>query len=455
MRCTNLDAISPIDGRYLNQLTELQPIFSEFSLMKFRVAIEIAWLKVLSATPMIKEIKPLSQNAINFLNQLIEKFDTQNFEQIKKFEAETNHDLKAVEYFLKEKFTQHPELKRYCEFIHFGCTSEDINNLAYGLMLKTFREQVLLPTIVSIITKLKKLAKKYAALPMLARTHGQPATPTTVGKELANFTFRLNRQFLQLKNAPILGKFNGAVGNFNAHTVAYPKVNWLQLSKKIVASLKLEWNPYTTQIEPHDSFAEFCNTMARLNTILLDLEHDFWHYISIGYFKQKPKAGEIGSSTMPHKVNPIDFENAEGNLGIANALLNHFAAKLPISRLQRDLSDSTVMRNLGVAFAHSILAYRSTLKGLAKVEIDRKKLADDLNQHWEILGEAIQTVMRRYGLAAPYEQLKQLTRSQNVDQKTLADFIQQLNLPTEVKQQLLLLTPENYLGQAIKLAKEI
>ena len=438
--------ISPLDGRYKEQLIDLRNIFSEFNLMRTRLRVEIEWLKT---------IKKISKPAQKFLDGLVNNFNDKEIKQIKKFERETNHDVKAVEYFLRAKIAKHKELSKYSEFIHFGCTSEDINNLAYALMIKSAHEQVLLPIMLELINKLTALAKQNASVPMLARTHGQPATPTTVGKEFANFVVRFKRQYNQLKKAEIMGKMNGAVGNFNAHYAAYPEINWLKLSRNFVTELGLTWNSHTTQIEPHDYIAELCDIMARFNTILIGLDRDIWGYISLNYFKQKIKANEVGSSTMPHKVNPIDFENSEGNLGIANALYKHFAEKLPISRWQRDLTDSTVLRNIGVAFAHSILAYKSTLKGLNKLEINRELLSYDLQQHPEVLAEALQTMMRRYGIEKPYEQLKTLTRGQKITQEILRNFINELPLPTAAKKQFSQLTPSDYLGIATKLARKI
>ena len=420
-----------------------------------RLTIEIEWLKTLASEPKIKKIKPLSHENLKFLHNIIADFDTKDIDRIKQLEKQTNHDVKAVEYFLKEKLATNKKLTAYQEFVHFGCTSDDINNLSYAITLAKARDEILLPMMEKIILHLGKMAQNYAELPMLARTHGQPASPTTLGKEMANFAYRLTRQFDYLFITPILGKFNGAVGNFNAHMAAYPEIDWQKISQKFVENFDLTWNSYTTQIEPHDWIAEYCDILARFNTILIGLCRDIWGYISIGYFKQKTTSKEVGSSTMPHKINPIDFENAEGNLGIANALLNHFSAKLPISRWQRDLTDSTVMRNLGVAIGHSMLAYKSLDKGLKKLEVDQTAIKKDLNNHWEVLAEAIQTVMRRYNIEAPYEKMKALTRGQKIDQKMLQKFINKLNIPKPVKQKLLKLTPENYLGDAIKLAKEI
>lgn len=455
MQITPLTAISPIDGRYFEKTTELQPIFSEYGLFRFRLLVEVRWLQTLAKESQIREIKHFSNKAQQELDTLVKKFDYSDTEQIKALEVTTNHDIKAIEYFLKEKIKKNPELKKSSEFIHFACTSDDINNLAYALMLKEAREKCLLPSIQQLIKKLKGLAKKHADHAMLARTHGQPAVPTTMGKELANFTYRLMRQEKQFAQLEILGKFNGAVGNYNAHCIAYPNIKWPKVAKKFVEDLGLTWNPYTTQIEPHDYIAEYCDTLKRINTILINLCADMWGYISLGYFKQKSKAQETGSSTMPHKINPIDFENAEGNLSLANSLYTHFSRDLPNSRWQRDLRDSTLLRNLGVAFAHSVIAYKSLLTGLEKIKVDEGKLIEDLNQHWEILAEAIQTVLRKNGDEMPYEKLKILTRGKKLDKAFLHHFIRETKLPEKTKQQLLKLTPTNYLGYASKLANEV
>jgi adenylosuccinate lyase len=448
-------AISPIDGRYFNKTAELRPIFSEYGLFHFRVLIEIRWLQTLASRTDITEIGPFSEKTQQQLNLLIKHFNDRDAKQIKALEATTNHDIKAVEYFLKEKINANPELKNSSEFIHFACTSDDINNLAYALMLKEARKTCLIPALQKILKQLKNLTRDYAAQAMLARTHGQAAVPTTMGKELANFVFRLTAQLKKFSNITLQGKFNGAIGNYNAHRTAYPNVPWQEVSRQFVESLGLSWNPYTTQIEPHDYIAEYCDVLKRINAILINLSADMWGYISLGYFKQKSKTEETGSSTMPHKINPIDFENAEGNLSLANSLYQHFSNTLPRSRWQRDLRDSTLLRNLGVAFAHSLIAYKSLLTGLQKIVLDEERLATDLNQHWEILAEAIQTVLRKYGANLPYEQLKELTRGQTLDQKTLSQFIRRLSLPEEVKQQLLNLTPSNYLGFAVELAQSI
>jgi adenylosuccinate lyase len=446
-------AISPIDGRYYAKTQELSLIFSEFGLMRARVLVEVEWLKAMAANPQIIELKPFSKTAKKFLNEIVSNFSEQDAAKIKELEATTNHDVKAVEYFLRAKIKPQKELQAASEFIHFACTSEDINNLAYSLMLRDSGQQILNPIMFNIIAKFSELARTYAAEPILARTHGQAASPTTVGKEFANFAVRLKRQYELILITPIMGKFNGAVGNYNAHTIAYPEINWPVVMQEFVESLGLTWNAYTTQIEPHDAMAELFDGFARFNTILLDFSRDIWGYIALGYFKQQLKPNEVGSSVMPHKINPIDFENAEGNLGIANALLQHFAAKLPVSRWQRDLSDSTVLRNLGVAFAHSLLAYKSVLAGLPKITIDSKQLGSELANNWQILAEPIQTVMRRYGVSDSYEQLKQFTRGKKITKKTLHSFIDKLAIPATAKKRLKQLTPMNYIGAAVQLAK--
>lgn len=455
MKLSPLTAISPIDGRYAHKAESLRPIFSEYALMRFRLLVEIRWFETLADEPKFTEISPLSKSTKTFLENLIKNFFLEDAEQIKNIERTINHDVKAIEYYLKEKFANKPELTNNKEFIHFGCTSDDINNLAYALMLQETRQTCLLPQINEIILRLTHLAHEHAKQPLLSRTHGQPATPTTLGKEFANIVMRLKRQREQLNNVEILGKCNGAVGNYNAHVIAYPEVNWPALSKKFISRLGLTCNEYTTQIEPHDYIAEFCDTLARFNTILIDTARDIWGYISLGYFKLKTKQEEIGSSTMPHKVNPIDFENAEGNLSLANALFQHFSSHLPRSRWQRDLRDSTLLRNLGVAFAHSIIAYQTLSQGLQKLAVDTDCINHDLNQHWEILAEAIQTVLRRHRVEMPYEKLKELTRGKTIDKKGLQQFINKLKLPIAAKKQLLQLTPLNYLGNAIKLAQRI
>ena len=453
MSLTALTAISPIDGRYTDKTAPLQPFFSEFGLLKSRVEVELQWLLLLSRCDAIAEVPPLSADAKAQLTTISEDFSIDDAKRIKTIEKTTNHDVKAVEYFIKEKIHSHPELAAISEFVHFACTSEDINNTAYGIMLKQGRDKVILPEIDRIISTLRSLAHNYAALPMLSRTHGQAASPTTLGKELANVVYRLETQRNHIAAVSLYGKMNGAVGNYNAHLSAYPNVNWPELAQQFVTDLGLHWNPLTTQIEPHDYMAELFQSVIRFNTILIDFCRDVWSYISIGYFSQKTVQGEIGSSTMPHKVNPIDFENAEGNLGIANALLSHLANKLPISRWQRDLSDSTVLRNLGVGFAHSLLAYTSALKGISKLAANPEKMAADLNQNWEVLAEPIQTVMRRYGIDNPYEKLKALTRGQRIDAEILAQFIDTLDLPTTAKEELRQLTPARYIGNAAEQAK--
>lgn len=451
-----LTAISPLDGRYRHQVETLGPYFSEYGLIHHRVIVEIRWLKHLSRLKEIKEIPAFSQEFNNFLSTLEHNFSIDDARAVKEIELITNHDVKAVEYWLKTKLTEHEQGKKIKEFVHFACTSEDINNISYALMLKRAQENILLPKLKQLLCELKNRAHQYAMLAMMSRTHGQPATPTTMGKEFANVAYRLERQISRLQASEFLAKINGAVGNYNAHMVAYPQVDWPAVSQAFVEGMGLIFNPYTTQIEPHDYLAEYAHTLSLLNTILIDLNRDIWGYISLNYFTQKLKEGEVGSSTMPHKVNPIDFENSEGNLGLANSLLAHFAEKLPISRWQRDLSDSTVLRSIGSAIAYALLAYNSLLKGLDKLQINAKALADDMAKHWELLAEPIQTVMRRYRLANPYEQLKDLTRTGKVsDAKTLKDFIQGLNLPEQAKQSLLDLHPGNYLGKAIKLAEEI
>lgn len=449
MELSELTAISPIDGRYGNKTTDLRAIFSEFGLIHHRVLVEVRWLQMLAAEPGIEEVPTLSEHANNLLNDIVEKFSVEDAQRVKNIERTTNHDVKAVEYFLKEKIAGNNELEAISEFIHFACTSEDINNLAYGLMLREARTQAVLPMMDDVIKAISDLAHKYAEMPMLSRTHGQPASPTTLGKEMANVAFRLKRQREQVVMVPMLGKINGAVGNYNAHLSAYPDLDWQSMASKFVTGLGLDWNPYTTQIEPHDYVAEFFDAVARFNTIIIDFCRDVWAYISVGYFKQRTIAGEVGSSTMPHKVNPIDFENAEGNLGVANAILDHLAAKLPISRWQRDLTDSTVLRNLGVGLAHGSIAYQSCLKGISKLEANPDRMGEDLNQCWEVLAEPIQTVMRRYDIEKPYEKLKELTRGKGIDQDSLKAFINNLEIPEQEKERLLALTPAAYIGNAI------
>ncbi|MCC5811938.1 MAG: adenylosuccinate lyase [Ectothiorhodospiraceae bacterium] len=455
MDLTRLTAISPVDGRYGNKTDALQPIMSEYGLIRHRVVVEVRWLQALAAEPGIAEVPPLSDDARRYLDRLVSDFDLADAEVIKQIERTTNHDVKAVEYFLKQRMRDNPELAALTEFVHFACTSEDINNLAYGLMLRSAREKVLLPSLDRIEKQLTSMAHSLADVPMLSRTHGQSASPTTLGKELANVAYRLRRQRQQVAAVPLLGKINGAVGNYNAHWVTYPEVDWPGFARRYVESLGLEWNPYTTQIEPHDYVAELFDALARANTILIDFSRDVWGYISLGYFKQNLVEGEIGSSTMPHKVNPIDFENAEGNLGMANAVFGHLAGKLPISRWQRDLTDSTVLRNLGVGMAHSLIAYEALLKGMGKLAVNEERLAVDLDGNWEVLAEAIQTVMRRYGIEEPYEKLKALTRGKRVDQAGMQAFIQTLELPEAVKQELQELTPARYVGNAGRQARDL
>jgi len=456
MSLTTLNALSPLDGRYQSKLNALRPFFSEYALIKHRAWVEVEWLKALSAAKEIQEIAAFSADTIKELDNAIQHFSEEDATQVKAIEARTNHDVKALEYWLKEKFDGNPEIKKASEFIHFACTSEDINNLSHGMMLKAARDKVILPFLGDLIKRLSELSHELAEQPMLSRTHGQTASPTTMGKELANVAYRLKRQQTQLRNGEILGKINGAVGNFNAHLSAYPNFDWERFAKAFVQNLGLTYNPMTIQIEPHDYMAELYDTLARINTILIDLNRDIWGYISVGYFKQKVKAGEIGSSTMPHKVNPIDFENSEGNLGMANAILRHMAEKLPISRWQRDLTDSTVLRNMGVGFGYTLLGYDSCLRGLNKLEINTAKLAEDLDNSWEVLAEPIQTVMRRYGIENPYEQLKELTRGKGgINKESLHTFIQTLKIPAEAKQLLLDMTPSSYVGKAMELAKTI
>jgi len=455
MELSALSAISPVDGRYGSKVKALRPIFSEFGLIKYRVTVEVRWLQKLAATAEIAEVPAFSSNATAALNAIVDNFSEENALRIKTIEATTNHDVKAVEYFLKEQVADNAELNAVTEFIHFACTSEDINNLSHGLMLKECREQVLLPAIDEILVQMKALAIEYKSAPMICRTHGQPASPSTMGKEFANVYIRLKRQREQIANVEFLGKINGAVGNYNAHLSAYPEVNWHDFANEFVTSLDLTWNAFTTQIEPHDYIAELFDAVARFNTILIDFDRDIWGYIAIGHFKQKTIAGEIGSSTMPHKVNPIDFENSEGNLGIANALFSHLAQKLPISRWQRDLTDSTVLRNLGVGFAHALIAYGATLKGLSKLQINEENLLAELDSNWEVLAEPVQTVMRRYGIEKPYEKLKELTRGKRVNGESMRDFIMGLELPDPVKAELCKMTPASYIGRAVDFIAEL
>ena len=455
MELSALTALSPIDGRYGDKTTELRTIFSEYGLLKYRVQVEVRWLQKLANQADILEVPTLSEQANKHLNEIVDNFNEQDAIRIKTIERTTNHDVKAVEYFLKEKVNTNEELQAINEFIHFACTSEDINNLSYALMLKTARDTVLIPYWNKLIATITTQAKTYRDLPLLSRTHGQPATPSTIGKEFANVVYRLKRQLKQLESIEILGKINGATGNYNAHMVAYPQINWHKFSEEFVTSLGLQWNPYTTQIEPHDYIAEYFDCIARFNTIMIDFDRDVWGYIALNHFKQKTVAGEIGSSTMPHKVNPIDFENSEGNLGLANAIMSHLGSKLPISRWQRDLTDSTVLRNLGVGIGYAIIAYQSTLKGLNKLEVNQEHLLDELNRNWEVLAEPIQTVMRRYGIEKPYEKLKELTRGKRVDAQGMQQFIDSLALPEHEKARLKQLTPANYIGFAINFVDEL
>ena len=449
-----LGAISPVDGRYADKVADLRPLVSEHGLVRYRVQVELAWLETLSANPLVVEAPALGSAARARLRAIGERFTTADSARVKQIEARTNHDVKAVEYFVRERLAADAELAPLSEMVHFACTSEDINNLAYALMLREAREHCLLPLADSVTAAIRGLAHAGAAMPMLSRTHGQPATPTTLGKEMAVFCARLARQREQLAAVPAMGKMNGATGNYNAHRAAYPQIDWPTMAERFVASLGLSFNPCTTQIEPHDWIAEYCHALARLNTVLVDFSRDVWGYVSLGYFRQRAVAGEVGSSTMPHKVNPIDFENAEGNLGIANALLEHFAHKLPVSRWQRDLSDSTVLRNIGVALAHSVIAWRSLLKGMAKLEFAEARMRADLDAAWEVLAEPVQTVMRRYGIEGAYEQLKELTRGRSIDQAALQQFIDRLALPDEVKTRLRELTPAAYVGDAPRLARD-
>jgi adenylosuccinate lyase len=448
MELSALTAISPLDGRYASKTAELRAVFSEYGLIRHRTTIEVRWLKALAGSPDITEIPPLSAEAAHALDAVVINFDLRDAQRVKNIEATTNHDVKAVEYFLKEKVAGNRELEAVAEFVHFACTSEDINNLAYALMLREARSQVLLPHMDEILRALDALAREHAAVAMLARTHGQPASPTTLGKEIAVFAHRLRRQREQLAALPLLGKINGAVGNFNAHLAAYPDADWPAIARTFVEDLGLAWNPCTTQIEPHDFMAEYFAVVSRFNTILIDLCRDIWGYISLGYFRQKTVAGEVGSSTMPHKVNPIDFENGEGNLGVGNALLEHLATKLPISRWQRDLTDSTVLRNVGSAIGYSLIAYQSVMRGVSRLDVNHGAIAADLDDAWEVLAEPIQTVMRRHGLEAPYEQLKALTRGRRVDQAALHAFIDAQKLPESEKRRLKSMTPASYVGNA-------
>ena len=455
MELTALTAISPVDGRYGDKVRVFREIFSEYGLIRNRVTVEIRWLQKLAAHPGIPEVPAFSPEASRALDGIVSDFSLADAEAIKTIERTTNHDVKAVEYFIKDKIASIPELHAVTEFVHFACTSEDINNLSHGLMLHEGLHHGLLPAMDRIMDELGGLAHQFADQPMLSRTHGQTASPTTVGKEFANVAYRLRRQARKIARVELLGKINGAVGNYNAHLVAYPDVDWETNAKEFVESLGLVWNPYTTQIEPHDCIAELYDNIARFNTILIDLNRDIWGYISLGYFKQRTVAGEVGSSTMPHKVNPIDFENSEGNLGIANAILGHLSAKLPISRWQRDLTDSTVLRNLGVGFAHSLIAYEATLKGLGKLELNAARLDEDLDHAWEVLAEPIQTVMRRYNIEKPYEKLKELTRGKAMTPELIHSFVSSLEIPEAAKEELLALTPGTYTGNADQQARAI
>ncbi len=455
MELSALTAISPVDGRYQNKTDVLRPIFSEYGLFRFRVLVEIEWLKKLSKNSNIKEIGSFSTSSVSLLDSIKNNFSIDDAKQIKKIEKITNHDIKAVEYFIREKIQSDPKLKNVSQFIHFACTSEDINNLSYALILKDTRENILLPKLQKLIIILQEMSDSYASIPMLSRTHGQTASPTTLGKEMAIYVYRTLRQMKQFENIELLGKLNGAVGNFNAHFASYPDINWMSLSKEFIEELGLTWNPYTTQIESHDYMAEYFHTLARTNTILIDLCRDLWGYISLNYFNLKPIKGEVGSSTMPHKVNPIDFENAEGNFGVAHSIFEHLAMKLPISRWQRDLSDSTVLRNAGVGIAHTIIALDSTVAGLSKIDINKDVIHEELEDSWEVLTEPIQTVMRRYNIDNAYEKLKELSRGQKINKEILHNFIEQLDIPNDAKSRLKELNPSNYLGNAEIQAKSI
>jgi adenylosuccinate lyase len=455
MRLDSLTAISPIDGRYAAKTASLRPVFSEYGLIYHRLMVEVRWLQTLSRTADISEVPQFSAAANALLDSIVQNFDPTQAERIKEIEKTTNHDVKAVEYYLKEQVADHAELNAVSEFIHFACTSEDINNLSHALMLKSGRDQILLPMVNEVLEMINHLAHQYAAIPMMSRTHGQPASPTTLGKEFANVVHRMRRQLEQIAAVEMLGKFNGAVGNYNAHLSAYPEIDWPEISRQFVESMGIDWNPYTTQIEPHDYIAELFDALVRLNTILIDFSRDCWSYISIGYFRQKTVAGEVGSSTMPHKVNPIDFENAEGNLGLANAVFTHLAQKLPISRWQRDLTDSTVLRNLGTGIGHVLIALDSLKRGIGKLEVNTDAMSADLEHNWEVLAEPIQTVMRRYGVEQPYEKLKALTRGQKIDAQAVREFVEALEIPAAAKQELVKLTPASYIGNAVKQAETI
>ncbi len=455
MDLSALTALSPVDGRYGRQTADLRPIFSEYGLIRHRVQVEVRWLQALADEAGISEVPTLSGHANKLLNGIVENFSEEDAQRVKNIESTTNHDVKAVEYFLKEKIAGNSELEAVSEFIHFACTSEDINNLSHALMLREGRSQALLPMMDRLIDAIRELAHDNADASMLCRTHGQPASPSTMGKEMANVVYRLKRQRDQVAGIELMGKINGAVGNYNAHLSAYPNVDWQGFAQNFVESLGITWNPYTIQIEPHDYIAELFDSVSRFNTIIIDYSRDVWGYISLGYFKQRTIAGEVGSSTMPHKVNPIDFENAEGNLGIANALFSHLGSKLPVSRWQRDLTDSTVLRNLGTGIGYSVIAYNSAMRGIGKLEINRAKLLEDLDSNWEVLAEPIQTVMRRYGIEKPYEKLKELTRGTRVDQAGMQAFVSKLDMPEEAKEALMKLTPDTYIGNAIEQANSI
>ncbi|NMH61144.1 adenylosuccinate lyase [Alteromonas ponticola] len=455
MELTQLTAISPVDGRYAGKSEALRSIFSEYGLLKYRVQVEVRWLQMLAEHPQITEVPAFSETANQLLDEIVANFSVENAQRIKEIERTTNHDVKAVEYFLKEQVASNAELNKVNEFIHFACTSEDINNLSHGLMLAEARDSVLLPYCDKLIAAISQQAKALRDIPMMARTHGQPASPTTMGKEMANVALRLIRQRKQIAQVELMGKINGAVGNYNAHLSAYPDIDWHALSENFVSRLGLTWNAFTTQIEPHDYIAELFDAVARFNTIMIDFDRDVWGYIALGHFKQKTVAGEIGSSTMPHKVNPIDFENSEGNLGLANAVFNHLSAKLPISRWQRDLTDSTVLRNLGVGAGYSVIAYEATLKGIGKLEVNEASLRAELDANWELLAEPIQTVMRRYGIEKPYEKLKELTRGKKVNAEVIAHFIDDLDLPENAKTELKALSPATYIGDAIRLVDQL
>ncbi|MEJ6516156.1 MAG: adenylosuccinate lyase [Pseudomonadales bacterium] len=457
MELSPLTAVTPVDGRYADKTSDLRPFFSEYGRIYHRVLLEVRWFQYLANSTAVAELAPLSTEAMAALNSIVNEFSIADAETIKAFERTTNHDVKAVEYFIKEKFTNsgQQELISKMEFVHFACTSEDINNLSHAVMLTGARAEVLQPMLEQVELVIRQLAGKYKADAMLSRTHGQVASPTTMGKELANVAARMQRQLRQIRDVEILGKINGAVGNFNAHAAAYPELDWVQIAEDFVVSLGLNWNPYTTQIEPHDYIAELFDAVSRFNTILLDLNRDIWAYISIGYFTQRKIEGETGSSTMPHKVNPIDFENSEGNLGLANAILGHMAEKLPISRWQRDLTDSTVLRNLGSGLAYSLIAYQSVLKGLSKLELNRDALAKDLDASWEVLAEPIQTIMRKYDIPEPYEKLKSLTRGQTFDPEQIKALIEPLDMPAAAKEQILAMTPGHYIGVAVELVDRL